>query len=525
MSGKHFRDFRKIWDQLQGKKPHMPHFLSAIRLQGIRGINDLNIRLEYPVSVIAGGNASGKSTVLFAAACAYKVPGAGTKTYVPSTLFPRYNPKQGTRHDEDREITLEYTYSTKNGVLSMLWRCTKRWKRTFGGRRNVKQPERDLYLRTLSNLSNPSEVRSILQMSYLNKFPTEEHLTPAQIDFAQGMLPFRYSEVVKLSGSGGGQNLLFAANKNGASYSELHMSAGERAILRLSREIAQLNNALVLIDEVEAGLHPMAQNLLMLHLQQLALRNDLQIIVTSHSPVVLDSVPRYARIFLERNEQGDITVCPPYRDIIQNALYGRSSEALNILCEDDAAEAILNGVVDVLSYEQIIRRDAVCTGRDTGAQEFPGHAAAFKKFGLIENFVFVLDGDQNRDNEKMAEKIKEAGGSQRIPVLFLPGDHAPECWVWKCLTTDMEESLAKRLGSDANSLRKMLSQLNALYDRASGTPSEIAKTKLRNLAENLSKEPAILCHIVAKHEAGKKDSDIQPLVEQLKQCVFDWRKD
>ncbi|MDD9819542.1 MAG: AAA family ATPase, partial [Nitrospira sp.] len=417
------------------------------------------------------------------------------------------------------------TYSTKNGVLSMRWRRTKGWNRSFLGRRHVKQPERALYLRTLSNLSNPSEVRSVLRMSYLKKPPTEEHLTPAQIHFAQSMLPFKYREVVKLSGSGGGQNLLFAANKNGASYSELHMSAGERAILRLSREIAQLDNALVLIDEVEAGLHPFVQNLLMLHLQQLALRNDLQIIVTSHSPVVLDSVPSHARIFLERNEQGDITVCPPYRDIIQNALYGQSSEALNILCEDDAAEAILNGVVDVLSHEQTIQRDAVRIGRDTGAQEFPGHAAAFKKFGLIENFVFVLDGDQHRDNEKMADKIKAAGGSQEIPVLFLPGDYAPECWVWKCLTTELRDSLAKRLGSDANSLRKMLNQLNALYDGASGTPSEIAKTKLRNLAENLSKEPAILCHIVAKHEAGEKDSDIQPLVEQLKKCVLDWRED
>jgi len=362
-------------------------------------------------------------------------------------------------------------------------------------------------------------------MSYLKKPPTEEHLTPAQIDFAQRMLqPLKYREVVKLSGSGGGQNLLFAVNKNGASYSELHMSAGERAILRLSREIAQLDNALVLIDEVEAGLHPMAQNLLMLHLQQLALRNDLQIIVTSHSPVVLDSVPRYARIFLERNEQGDITVCNPYRDIIQNALYGRSRDVLNILCEDDAAEAILNGIVDILSSEQTVQRDAIRIGRDTGAQEFPVHAAAFKKFSLIENFVFVLDGDQRRDNETIAEKIKEKGGSQGIPVLFLPGDHAPECWVWKCLTT-AREFLAQTLGIDLDSLRKMLNQLNALYDGASGTQSEIAKIKLSNLAEKLRRDPEDLCRLVARHEAGKEDSDIQPLVGQLKQCVLDWRKD
>ena len=65
--------FRSLWEQLQGKKPHLPHFLSEIHLDGIRGIHNLRVAFDYPVSVIAGGNASGKSTVLFAAACAYKV--------------------------------------------------------------------------------------------------------------------------------------------------------------------------------------------------------------------------------------------------------------------------------------------------------------------------------------------------------------------------------------------------------------------------------------------------------------------
>ena len=83
------------------------------------------------------------------------------------------------------------------------------------------------------------------------------------------------------------------------------MAAGERAILRLSQEITQLNGALVLIDEVEAGLHPWVQHL--------ALRNDLQIIVTSHSPVVLDSVPLNGKILLDRDESsGEAVVRPAY---------------------------------------------------------------------------------------------------------------------------------------------------------------------------------------------------------------------
>ena len=97
------RRFRDLWERLQGKKPHLPHFLAEIHLAGIRGIDDVRVVFDYPVSVIAGGNASGKSTVLFAAACAYKVPGAGVKDFVPSTLFPDYRPKLGGREDERRE--------------------------------------------------------------------------------------------------------------------------------------------------------------------------------------------------------------------------------------------------------------------------------------------------------------------------------------------------------------------------------------------------------------------------------------
>ena len=232
------RRLEELWRDLQGKKPHLPHFLSEIRLDGIRGFNNLRVVFDYPVSVIAGGNTTGKSTVLFAAACAYKVPGAGVKDYVPSTLFPDYRPKFGERTDIRQEITIEFNYLTLDGPLSMRWRRAKGWNRSFLGRKNAAQPERQLYLRTLSNLSNPSEVRGVLSMSRLKSQPEETPLTAAQIEFAHQMLPFRYSEVVDLSS--GNKNLLFAAQEGGATYSELHMAAGERAILRLSQEITQL---------------------------------------------------------------------------------------------------------------------------------------------------------------------------------------------------------------------------------------------------------------------------------------------
>ena len=513
------RRLRELWDNLQGKKPHLPHFLSEIYLDGIRGLDNLRVLFDYPVSVIAGGNATGKSTVLFVAACAYKVPGAGVKDFVPSTLFPDYRPRHGARQDGQQQITMEFNYQTPEGMRSMRRRRARGWNRSFFGRQNASQPERQVYLRTLSNLSNPSEVRGVLSMSRAKAEPEETPLTPSQIEFAHQMLPFRYSEVVNLSS--GNKNLLFAAQEDGATYSELHMAAGERALLRLSKEIAQLDGALVLIDEVEAGLHPWVQQLLMLHLQQLALRNDLQIIVTSHSPVILDAVPTRGRIFLDRDEEsGKIIIRPPYRDVIQNAFYGRSSETLKLLCEDEIAEGILKGVFDLLLSKERIKWESVQIGRDTGASEFPMHARALAKFGQLQNTIFILDGDQQ--DREIAQKIQAAGPGINIPILFLPGSGAPENWVWDKLQ-QISAADAAQLGTNSGVLSNLMEQLDATYAPVSESP-ETPKTKFLTLSEHLSREAPEVCRILARLEAERKESDIQPFVEELQRILLQWRE-
>ncbi len=514
------RRLEELWRDLQGKKPHLPHFLSEIRLDGIRGFNNLRVVFDYPVSVIAGGNTTGKSTVLFAAACAYKVPGAGVKDYVPSTLFPDYRPKFGERTDIRQEITIEFNYLTLDGPLSMRWRRAKGWNRSFLGRKNAAQPERQLYLRTLSNLSNPSEVRGVLSMSRLKSEPEETPLTAAQIEFAHQMLPFRYSEVVNLSSNK--KNLLFAAQEDGATYSELHMAAGERALLRLSKEIAQLEGALVLIDQVEAGLHPWVQQLLMLHLQQLALRNALQIIVTSHSPVVLDSVPLNGKIFLDRDESsGEVVVRPAYRDLIQNALYGRSNEMLKLLCEDEIAEGILEGVFDFLLPQERIKWESVYIGHDTGASEFPMYATSLAKFGQIQDTVFILDGDQ-RGGEIEGKIMDAAGRGVNISILFLPGNDVPESWVLERLRS-IPDVDASQLGTNTGDLSEIMNRVDAIYDKASDSSSNIAKNKFRSLSEELRRDASEICRIVARLEADREDSDIQPLVNELRGILRQWR--
>ena len=514
------RRLEELWSNLQGKKPQLPHFLSEIRLDSIRGLNDLRVVFDYPVSVIAGGNATGKSTVLFAAACAYRTPDQSFISRLrPSRLFPGYRSEPGMLRDEDQEITIDFDYVTPEGARSMQWRRSKhKWRLNFFRRENTSQPERQVYLRTFSNLKDLSGVNASIVLRGRRGELEETPLTASEIEFAHKMLPFRYSEVVNFSRNG--RNLLFAAQESGATYSELDMAAGERAILQLSQEITQLNGALVLIDEVEAGLHPWVQQLLMVHLQQLALRNDLQIIVTSHSPIVLDSVPSNGKIFLDRDElSGKVVVRPAYRDLIQNALYGRSNEVLKLLCEDKTAEGILEGVFDFLLPKEGISKETVRIGRDTGASQFPMHAETLRKFGQIQDTVFVLDGDQ-RDSE-IGRKIEDRAGHS-VDILYLPGEETPENWVWNKLKHISDVEIAQ-LGINQAGLSNLMNQLDALYDSASSNSSEIAKSKFRSLAERLHRETSEICRIVSRLEADRTESDIQPLVDELRGILRQWR--
>lgn len=512
------RQLEAVWPRLQAKKRQMPHFLSEIRLTGLRGLDGLRVIFDYPVSVVAGGNASGKSTVLFAAACAYRVPGAGVRDFVPSTLFPDYRAKAGSRRDDRSEVVMDFEYSTPDGLRSMRWRRSKSWNRSFFGRKRAQQPERSVYLRTLANLTNPSEVRGALAMSHLASPPKETALTPWESEFAQRMFPFRYAEVVDLSSDR--KSLLFAVQEGGVQYSELHMAAGERAILRLAKEIAHLKDGLILIDEVEAGLHPWVQQLLMLQLQKLALQNSLQIIVTSHSPIVLNAVPDTGRVFLDRDEAGNVSVVSAYRDIVQNALYGRPAHTLNILCEDKVAEALLRGLFDHIASRERFSPESIKVGRDTGASEFPGHARAFRKFGQIDNVVFVLDGDR-RDSDD-ARKIRDAAGRD-VPVFFLPGRDGPEAWVWDQLRQG-GDGTAEALGIDANDLAQRTRRIDSSHNSTSGGASEIAKYKMNALAEILDRSVSNLCRAFMVVEAQRDASEVQPLLRDLTDAVNDWRK-
>ena len=519
------RNLTQIWEQLRGKRPHYREYLSAVSISGIRGFNGTTrIPFDYPVSVLAGPNACGKSTVLFALACAYKGVDS-EKSHTPTTIFPDFRPQQGELPRDQREQTavLDFEYlSGANKSLTMRWSRGKSWNRSFFGRKQASQPKRNVYLRTLANLSNPSEVRSFTAIANKRNIVANE-IDSGSIYLAEQILPFKYKSITALTPPNG-KSLLYAEiidEHSPCGYSEFHMSSGERALLHLSMHIAKLKNALVLIDEVETGLHPHTQMRLMLELQRIALRNELQIIVTTHSPIILDALPKSAHLLLERTSDG-VKLIEPHKDLIQKALYGESQRSLSILCEDDISEAILHGIFDHLNPLLQIQPQDIRIGRDTGSSEFLAHYRALAKFDVVENFIFVFDGDveQHKDNFVNATRSRPP-----LATLSLPSTAIPENWLWHKLKQHPEEyrELLSAPAANANEFSQELEDKERLYQGASDTDTNKAKRRFESLTDYLRLDASAVARKVAKREAERAASDLQPLISKLKDAINEWR--
>ena len=510
----------EVWSALRAAGGQRRHLLQEVRIRNLRGIRDLRVPFDYPVCVLAGPNGCGKSTVLFACACAYRDPDRGPKEFAPSSLFPNFTDTLGGALSDHAEQTeLDFYYLHENERLSMAWKRGKSWNRSFMGRKGGRQPNRSLYLRTLANLTNPSEVRGALQIG--RKKYQAEHLTSDLLIFAHRILRQRYQKLSVISAQA--RDLLFAEIEGSGEirYSEFHMSSGERTILRMSKDISHLEDALILIDEVDTGLHPYTQQQLMLELQRIALRRRLQIIVASHSPVILDSVPPEGRKFLDRDERTtEVRLMPAYRDIFQKSLYGQSREQLSVLCEDEVAEGVILGVLDVLQPRLGLRHEDFVIGRNTGRSEFPSHVRTLGKFGKLKDFVFVLDGDSRDMKDRLTAIAEEYGHS--VQPLFLPGTAPPEDWIWEALQRNAQD-YAALLGLASSDMERQMREIARTMEGAVQRQHP-AKANLEAFASEIGRSPSEIGRIAGRRETERCGGGIAEFLVQLEEQINAWRR-
>ena len=222
--------------------------------------------------------------------------------------------------------------------------------------------------------------------------------------------------------------------------SQFHQGAGEDTTLDLIRALQVVpNNSLIIIDEVEASLHPRAQRRLVRFLLEIARLRRAQIILSTHSPYVLEELPQEARVLLVPTKEGP------------NVLYGASPEfsltRLDEMVHPEAFVYVEDKLAEVWTREILARhpqgptvlsRIRIAPVGPANVVRVMGQLAATGK--LPHKGTALLDGDQG-----------PAEG-----CALLPGMDAPERVVFLQLKAKNWGQLHERFGIGAGDLHTYL---------------------------------------------------------------------
>ena len=383
-----------------------PKRLEWLEIQGIRGWEGQRLSLPFPIVGIAGENGSGKSTLLQAAACVYRpeesIP-AG-RTWYPSEFFP------DTAWDQIRgaEIRYGWTQGGKHEDASKLRKHTTRW--LGHGERPKRQIE---YI----DLNRVQPVATRVGYARIAKTKHEEQSARAfgqtQVKRLSHIMGRNYDSARMAISNIDQDRDVPVISQRGTEYSGFHQGSGETMATEfLKADFPKYG--LVLIDEIESSLHPRAQRRLIRDLADISAQREIQIIISTHSPYILEELPPEARMYILVS-QGTKKIIPGVSP--EFALTKMDDDAhpeCDLYVEDKAAQIMLG---EILSHhhKELFPRCAIipfgaasvgyALGQMVNAGRFPRPSCVF------------LDGDS-------------AAGTGC--VLF-PGGDAPERVVFNSL--------------------------------------------------------------------------------------------
>lgn len=395
-----------------------PKRLDWISIAGLRGWTGQRIDFHFPITAVVGENGAGKSTVLQCAASVYKEPPQFQRKYrFASDFFP------DTPWDLVENAEVEYgVRQGSETITSSIRKPTSRW------RRNPQRPERHVEYIDLSRiqpipsrhgyskLANPS-----LREVSAELFDREDLARLGQVMGREyGLARMAHLDETHL-------RPVPVLGYRDIPYSGFHGGAGETTISELIK-VAIPDYSIVIIDEIETSLHPRTQRRLMRDLATICRQKQVQILLSTHSPYILDELPEQARAFIILGTDGE-----------RQMMYGVSPEfamtkmddvpqyECDLYVEDERAKTMLEEILvtkapDLVQRVRIIPYGAKSVGMALGQMveknRFPTPSRVF------------LDGD-----------VGEAPG-----CLNLPGEDAPERVVMGALKKAAWLGVASRTG-------------------------------------------------------------------------------
>ncbi len=409
-------------------------YLKTIKVSNIHGWYDQEIEFRFPIVAIVGENGIGKSTFLKAAVCAYK--NSSGKDFYPSKMF------MSTQWDRDglQGAMIEYQVKLGSVQKTIKWKKTKDW----GYSPKKEKPKRNVFFLDISRTvpldatagyakiamtANTEVVKekvlsdvSIRDLSYvLGQTYISGKFTTTNVDTSKevGLLTKIYGEI-----------------------SQFHQGAGEDTILDIFKLLQDIpEQSLLVIDEVENSLHPQAQRRFIRHLIKCARNKRLQIILSTHSPFVLDELPAISRIMLQQLSDRKNIVYGPSTQFALSAMDDIEHPVAYIHVEDHEAGIFFWNIIKSNRevYSELINKISL---REVGSCTIVNTLNALAEDRKLPyNSISIVDGDKRSDYPS---------------CMSLPGSVAPERLVFEGLKEKQWNQLDERFGVGAGSLFKYL---------------------------------------------------------------------
>lgn len=189
-------------------------------------------------------------------------------------------------------------------------------------------------------------------------------------------------------------NSVLVKTKKGLQYSEANAGSGENAIINMVCAIMDAKrDSLILLDEPEVSLHPRAQINLKIFLLNMTLKKHHQIIISTHSMMLIEEMPKKAIKLFEVNDEGttDITNDVYYQEAFYSIKEKIDRKNL-ILCEDVSAQTFIQKVLGELKIDEFFSVEYRHGGAETLVTK---HLPILALDEMYDKVFIILDGDKS----------------------------------------------------------------------------------------------------------------------------------
>lgn len=450
-----------------------PKFVKSLTVERFRHLENVSLNFRHPISVISGTNKVGKTSILLLLACSHEnflkldaskpEPTMRQHIWKDVIAFTSYESEHNdySYRMDWRDGTKQRSGRGKRLASSKAWSgLAKKGK----DRINAKIKKREVRFSDLERLL-PARSFSTSLLRKANS-PDESELSPYIAEAFCYVFSLPFDDTFKIKQLSGHVNKrCYLIESSHSPYSSYNAATGEESVISILRDsIESESNALILIDEVEAGLHPNIQRRLIDALYTVSWRDKKQFILSSHSPTVLSSVPSKSRIFIEKHSG----ICKVLEGISPNAAQSKMDAIgyplVTLYCEDEMHKFLISHVLQKIQIDhQSFDRNfeiIISGGSELAKTDFERHRHRFSQSINKLGYCSVLDGDVSNMN----------GYSHMISdelVHILPFSKSPEeILVDKYLeVTPNSDLLSARSHENAHSLFVRMQELGLAYSK------------------------------------------------------------